>query len=93
MPLKSIDLKDMAKSTDGFSGADLDALCREAAMAALREDVKADEVKAKHFEEALKKMTPSISKEVRAHYEKFVERQKRVRQKEDDTMGVSGYIG
>ncbi|MBI4894426.1 MAG: CDC48 family AAA ATPase [Candidatus Aenigmarchaeota archaeon] len=93
MPLKGIDLKEIAKSTDGFSGADLDSLCREAAMNALREDVKADEVKSKHFEDALKKLTPSISKEVRAHYEKFVERQKRVRQKEDDTMGVSGYIG
>jgi transitional endoplasmic reticulum ATPase len=93
MPLKSVDLKEMAKLTDGFSGADLDSLCREAGMNALREDVKANEVKAKHFEEALKKVTPSISKDVRAHYEKFVERQKRIRQKEDDTMGMSGYVG
>ena len=93
MPLKSVDLKEIAKITDGFSGADLDSLCRESAMTALREDKKASEVKMKHFDETLKKITPSISKEVRAHYEKFVERQKRVRQKEDDNISMSNYIG
>jgi transitional endoplasmic reticulum ATPase len=93
MPLKGVDLKDIAKSTEGFSGADIDALCREAAMNSLREDINSKEVKPKHFEEALKKITPSISKDVLSHYEKFVERQKRVRQKEEDMIGMSGYIG
>jgi hypothetical protein len=35
-------------------------------------------VKAKHFEEALKKVTPSISKDMMAYYQKFVERTKKM---------------
>lgn len=90
MPLKNVDLKKMARGTEGFSGADLDALSREAAMNSLRENMNAKEVKMKHFEEALSKQTPSISKEVRSHYEKFVERQRKIREREEE---VAPYIG
>ena len=44
MPLKGVDLKDLAKKTEEYSGADIEALCREAAMNALRENMKAKEV-------------------------------------------------
>ncbi|NYT10059.1 MAG: CDC48 family AAA ATPase, partial [Methanosarcinales archaeon] len=65
-----IDLDDIAKRTDKFSGADLGAVVNEAVMLAIREYVlsgqcKADEeiceykVSKKHFEEALKKVTPT----------------------------------
>ncbi len=91
MPLKNVDLKSVSRTTDGFSGADLDALCREAAMNSLREDMKAKEVKMKHFEEALRKQTPSISKDVLAHYEKFVERSRKIREREEEA--IPAYIG
>jgi SpoVK/Ycf46/Vps4 family AAA+-type ATPase len=46
MPLtKDVDLKELARKTEGFSGADIESLCREAAMESLREDKKAKEVK------------------------------------------------
>jgi transitional endoplasmic reticulum ATPase len=90
MPLKQVDLKLIAKRTEGFSGADLEAICREAAMNALREDMKSKEVKTKHFEEALRKATPSINKEVIDHYNKFVERQKKV---EKEEARDQNYIG
>jgi 26S proteasome subunit P45 family len=90
MPLKGVDLKEIARLTEGFSGADLEALVREAAMNALRENIKAKEVHMKHFQDALKKITPSITKEVKLHYEKFVERQRKIRQKEEETVP---YIG
>ncbi len=65
-----VDIEDMAKRTDKFSGADLGAVVNEAVMLAIREYVlsgqcKADEeiceykVSKKHFEEALKKVTPT----------------------------------
>jgi transitional endoplasmic reticulum ATPase len=92
MPLKNVDLKDLAKKTEGFSGADIEALCREAAMNALRENLKAKEVKDKHFEEALKKVTPSITKDIQKYYEKFVERQRKIRKEEEVKEGPS-YIG
>ncbi|MFH1779926.1 MAG: CDC48 family AAA ATPase [Candidatus Micrarchaeota archaeon] len=60
MPLdKSVDLRDLAKQTEGYSGADLEALCREAGMSALREDINAVIVNSKHFKLALSAMRPS----------------------------------
>jgi transitional endoplasmic reticulum ATPase len=91
MPLKNVNLEKIARETEGFSGADLESLCREAAMNALREDINSKEVKMKHFEESLRKVTPSISKDVRSHYEKFVERQRKVRTREEEA--IPAYIG
>ena len=90
MPLKNVDLKEWAKKTEGFSGADLEALCREAAMNALRENIKAKEITNKHFEQAFSKIKPSITKDVISHYQKFVERSKKITEEEKETPG---YIG
>lgn len=92
MPLKGVDIKDLSKKTDGFSGADIESLCREAAMNALRENIKSKEVREKHFTEALKKITPSLSKEIRDHYAKFEERQKKIKRVEEERE-APGYIG
>ena len=51
-----VDLADLAARTDGWSGALLAGLCREAAMEALRESLGAGEVRAAHFETALPKV-------------------------------------
>jgi transitional endoplasmic reticulum ATPase len=37
MPLKGVDIESMAKRTEGYSGADIEALCREAGINAIRE--------------------------------------------------------
>lgn len=71
MPLKGVDIKDLAKKTKGYSGADIEGICREAAMIALREDMKAKEVATEHFEAAMKKTKPSVSEyEMRRYKEK-----------------------
>ena len=66
-------LYSLAKKTEGFSGADIEGLCREAAMLALREDIKANEVGKGHFEEAMKGVSPSITKDLINHYKKLKE--------------------
>src|SRR3989338_9032420 len=92
MPLtKDVDLKELAKKTEGFSGADIESLCREAGIDALRADMKAKEVKMKHFDNTLSRMTPSITKEVINYYEKFVERKRRVER--EDKEVTPRYIG
>ncbi|MEM5872062.1 MAG: AAA family ATPase, partial [Candidatus Aenigmatarchaeota archaeon] len=73
MPLKGVDLKKLAKETEGYSGADLEALCREAGLNALRENINAKEVTKKHFAEAMKKVKPSITKDMLRFYEKMME--------------------
>lgn len=80
MSLKGVNLKDFAKRTEGFSGADLAALCREAGMSALRENIKAKEVKAKHFEDSLKKITPSLTPVLKKHYASFEQRRKKLQE-------------
>ena len=79
MPLdESIDLKEIAELTHGFVGADLYALCKEAAMSTLERllpnmDVKGDipstildnlRVTKEDFYEAIKKIEPSAMREV-----------------------------
>jgi len=60
MPLKDVDLSEMVRKTEGYSGADIEGVCREAALIALREDIKSDKVSMDEFEKALKKIKPSI---------------------------------
>jgi transitional endoplasmic reticulum ATPase len=69
MPLEGVDLESLVPRTEGFVGADLENLCREAAMAALREDKDAASVLTRHFEEALRTVRPSLDKDVIRHYE------------------------
>ncbi len=61
MPLDKVDLKEIAEGTEGFTGADLENLVREAGMIAIRENAK--KVSAHHFERALKSIIPSVKKE------------------------------
>jgi len=64
MPLKEKEktIKEIAEQTEGYTGADIEGLCREAAMLALREDIETKEVTKKHFEKAMDKVLPSVTK-------------------------------
>jgi SpoVK/Ycf46/Vps4 family AAA+-type ATPase len=92
MPLKGVNLKELAEKTDGFSGADIEALAREAGMDALREDIDTKEIKPKHFEEALKSVGPSITPNLQKHYTSFEDRRRKM---QEDRMksDVPNYIG
>ncbi len=68
---KKVNLKKLAEKTEGYVGADIESVCREAAMLALREDRKAKKVKKKHFNEALKKVGSSVSKDTIERYNKI----------------------
>ena len=68
---KDVIISELAKQTEGYTGADLEALVREAAMLALRESVDAVEVGKKHFDDALKKVKPSVSKSTIETYKKI----------------------
>lgn len=63
MPMLGVSLDDLAQRTEGFTGADLAELCREAGMCAYREDNETAFVSMRHFEAALKTVTPSVSEE------------------------------
>ncbi len=84
MPLDGVDLDAIVARTDGFVGADLEALCREAALIAMREARDADKIHMKHFEAALKIIRPSSSKDVMKWYEDFAHSMERVAPKWKD---------
>ena len=72
-----VDLDEIAERTEYYTGADLEALVREAVMNALRENIKADKVYMRHFEEALRVVPPSLNVEMLKYYEevrKFLNR-------------------
>lgn len=81
MPLNDdVDLDSIIKNAEGLSGADIEALCREAGMVAIREvlsengDFDKKKVTQDHFKAAMKKVRPSITKEVKKSYEHFLKR-------------------
>jgi transitional endoplasmic reticulum ATPase len=82
----NVDLDSLARRTEGYVGADIEAVCREAAMAASRElitEVDPAEidsgignvrVTSEHFEWALNEVTPSVTEETRERYDEIEQR-------------------
>jgi len=79
MPLsKDVDLNQLAVATKYYSGADIESLCREAAMHTLRRDVKAAEVTMKDFMDAIKEVGPSVSPDMEKWYKSFMQQVRQV---------------
>jgi transitional endoplasmic reticulum ATPase len=79
MPLaKDVNLEQLAAISKNYSGADIEALCREAAMHALRRDINAKEVTMADFQEAFKKIGPSIMPDMEKWYKSFMQQARQV---------------
>jgi len=91
MPLAAnIDLNGLNKQLDGFSGADVETLCREAGMIALRENLRARKISEEHFKAATESVYPSITPEIIKWYEDFGAKLKSriIQQSKEDQMVV-----
>ena len=85
MPLSSdVNLKEIAVATQNYSGADLAALCREAAVNAMQNNNA--KISSADFAAGLKQIKPSITNEVEAWYEKIKDGVSNVIPKESDRM-------
>ena len=74
MPLaKNVDTASLAALAKNHSGADISALCREAAMFALKKDINAKEVTLSDFEEAKKRVGPSVTPDMEKWYKSFMQ--------------------
>jgi transitional endoplasmic reticulum ATPase len=83
MPLgKDVKTDELVEKTEGYVGADIESVCREAAMLALRDDMTSRDVKMKYFLEALKKVRPSTSKDIEKMYADFNEQFRKSRAEE-----------
>ena len=92
MPLDSgVDIEKLAELTEGYSGADIEGLVREAAMAAVRNDWKPKPVEMSHFEEALGEVRPSISPDDIKRFLALAEQVKK-RQPQRSSEVLPGYV-
>jgi transitional endoplasmic reticulum ATPase len=74
MPLaKNVDTASLAALAKNHSGADISALCREAGMFALKKDINAKEVTLSDFEEARKRVGPSVTPDMEKWYKSFMQ--------------------
>ncbi len=86
MPLSGdVDIERLAVATEGHSGADIEALCREAALNAMRRDMNSKEVTKRDFEKALKIVQPSVTKEMNEFYESVIQKKRQQKLEEEVT--------
>ncbi|XP_015595997.1 spermatogenesis-associated protein 5 [Cephus cinctus] len=73
MPAASdVRVQDLVDLTEGYSGAEVEALCHEAAMKALEEDLNAVTVTKEHFKAALAIVTPRTPPSLIALYQNYI---------------------
>ena len=90
MPLGKFKLNDLASSLQNYTGADIDAVCREAALIAMRAERKT--VSKKHFEQAIARVRPTVTDELMQYYgsmeEKLTSGLESVRRRPDGLSGI-----
>ncbi|MFX1564476.1 MAG: CDC48 family AAA ATPase [Promethearchaeota archaeon] len=75
MPLaEDVRTEQLASATEGFSGADIQNICRKAVLAVLRTNLEATRVNMAHFYEAIESTGPSITPETLDQFTQFAAR-------------------
>ncbi|AFO56327.1 MULTISPECIES: CDC48 family AAA ATPase [unclassified Natrinema] len=96
---ESVDLEWLAGETEGYVGADIEAVCREASMAASREFINSVDpeemddtignvrIGKQHFEHALEEVNPSVSPDTREQYEELEDEFQQAEPGQDEQLG------
>lgn len=73
MPITDeVNIADLVYLTEGYTGAEIQAICHEAAMKALEESLHATVVTKKHFEAAFKTVAPRTPVSLLKIYEDYI---------------------
>ena len=90
MPLGKFNLESLTDKMQNYTGADVEGVCREAALIAMRAEKKS--VSKKHFEEAIGRVRPTITPEMIEYYTKLesllTSGLESIRRKTDTLMGI-----
>ncbi len=93
MPLDNDVKKQLGKlveMTENYVGGDIEAICREAGMRALREDMETEIVSWKHFEQAIESVHSSVTKEMLERYRKMDQTLRRTTEADSATHAMYG---
>ncbi|NGM69308.1 CDC48 family AAA ATPase [Natronolimnobius sp. AArcel1] len=95
----AVDLEWLASETEGYVGADIEAVCREASMAASREFINSVDpeemtetignvrISTDHFEHALEEVNASVTPETREQYEEIEAEFDTAEPQQEDQLG------
>jgi transitional endoplasmic reticulum ATPase len=91
MPLDDdVSIKKLVDLTEFYVGGDIEAICREAGMRALRDNMDTEIVSWKHFEEAIKDVHASTTKEMLERFRKLDQFLRRSIEAEPGTQSMYG---
>lgn len=94
MPLaKDVDIQKLVDNTEGYVGADIESMIREAAMLALRDDIDSKEVSMKYFNKAMEKVSASVTPRDVEKYKNIEEKYLRNVKSGLDKQAGDGYLG
>src|SRR5207244_5714673 len=80
MPLaKDVDVDQITSQAAGYSGADLEGVCREAGLISLRRDIETKSVTMEDFRDALDRIKPSMTSDMEEWYQGLTKRLKKKR--------------
>jgi transitional endoplasmic reticulum ATPase len=82
----SVNIKALSRRMAGYSGADIDSVCREAAMNALRRDINTGTVSLGDFEKAMSEVLPSVTPDMEKWY---LEMSKRFKEPQKPPMAIA----
>jgi transitional endoplasmic reticulum ATPase len=68
-----VNIEELSDLTENYVGSDIESLCRESVMLALREDFETEKVEMRHFRAALKKVRPALAEDMVEYYERLQE--------------------
>ena len=66
--MKDVDLADLADRLEGYVGADICGVIREAGMIALRNNIEANVITRAHIDEAIKSIRPTADEKTMKYY-------------------------
>jgi len=94
MPLsKDVDINQLAKQTKEYVGADIEAICREAALTALRSNINAKQITGDNFKTAMAKVRKTLDEQSKRLYNSYCSRFVEKVEKETEQEQTSKEIG
>jgi transitional endoplasmic reticulum ATPase len=77
-----VNLDELVRITEDFTGADIAAVCKKAGRFAMREDIKAEKIRMEHFQAAIEDTGPSVTSDIMGYYEKLKDELRKKRSKQ-----------